>query len=203
MVNASSISSQSTFGREDRKSAECSPDSKLPENSQGTLDARLDPAIEETFPTGDPVSVLVTKKAVAPDQQEVTVTASSGQTHDDQDQAEQETAEELLDQVREALQDVGQTVSGTIREASHKGQRYARHARERYPEAERSYQDGRRVVREQMTGNPWPWLLMAGAVGYTLAWMIHGEHRGRDRRVPDYAKTGRSYASYHNDQHAE
>jgi hypothetical protein len=61
MVNAPGISSQSAPGREDGKSAECPPDSKLPENSQENLDSRLDHAIEETFPTSDPVSVTITK----------------------------------------------------------------------------------------------------------------------------------------------
>ena len=61
MVNAPSISSQSTPDRAEPKSAECPPDNKLPENSQENLDARLDHAIEETFPTSDPVSVTITK----------------------------------------------------------------------------------------------------------------------------------------------
>ena len=65
MVNASGISSQSTPDREERKSAECPPDNKLPENSQENLDARLDHAIEETFPTSDPVSVTPTTHADA------------------------------------------------------------------------------------------------------------------------------------------
>ena len=61
MVNASGISNQSTPDRAEPKPAECPPDNKLPENSQENLDARLDHAIEETFPTSDPVSVTITK----------------------------------------------------------------------------------------------------------------------------------------------
>ena len=61
MVNASGVNSQSAPDREERQSAECPPDNKLPENSQANLDARLDHAIEETFPTSDPVSVTITK----------------------------------------------------------------------------------------------------------------------------------------------
>jgi hypothetical protein len=37
------------------------PDNKLPENSKRNLDEKLDQAIEETFPTSDPVSVTITK----------------------------------------------------------------------------------------------------------------------------------------------
>jgi hypothetical protein len=36
-------------------------DKKLPENSKKSLDAKLDHALEETFPTSDPVSVKITK----------------------------------------------------------------------------------------------------------------------------------------------
>ena len=37
------------------------PDRDLPENSQSNLDRRLDHALEETFPTSDPVSVSITR----------------------------------------------------------------------------------------------------------------------------------------------
>jgi hypothetical protein len=36
-------------------------DKKLDENSQKSLDKKLDHALEETFPTSDPVSVKITK----------------------------------------------------------------------------------------------------------------------------------------------
>jgi hypothetical protein len=36
-------------------------DKKLPENSKKNLDKKLDHALEETFPTSDPVSVKITK----------------------------------------------------------------------------------------------------------------------------------------------
>ncbi|MGF9764737.1 hypothetical protein AAII07_57650 [Microvirga sp. 0TCS3.31] len=61
MVNAPDASSQSTPDREEGKSAERLSDNNLAENSQVNLDARLDHAIEETFPTSDPVSVTITK----------------------------------------------------------------------------------------------------------------------------------------------
>jgi ElaB/YqjD/DUF883 family membrane-anchored ribosome-binding protein len=203
MADAHAVPNQSIPGEATGQPGVCPPDCDLPENSKENLDARLDHAIEETFPTSDPISVMVTKKAVAEVPREAASTTPSSQSREGQDQAEQETAEELLEQVKEALQDVGETATNTVREAYHKGQHYARQARDRYPEAERSYQEARQVAREQITESPWPWLLMAGAVGYTLAWMIHGEQRGRDRRVPDYARTRRSYASHRDDQHEE
>jgi hypothetical protein len=36
-------------------------DQKLPENEKDVLDDKLDHALEETFPTSDPVSVKITK----------------------------------------------------------------------------------------------------------------------------------------------
>ena len=36
-------------------------DEKLPENSKKNLDEKLDHALEETFPTSDPISVKITK----------------------------------------------------------------------------------------------------------------------------------------------
>ena len=36
-------------------------DDALPENSKKSLDKKLDEALEETFPTSDPVSVKITK----------------------------------------------------------------------------------------------------------------------------------------------
>lgn len=36
-------------------------DERRPENQQGALNERLDEALEETFPSSDPVSVKITK----------------------------------------------------------------------------------------------------------------------------------------------
>ena len=36
-------------------------DERLPENSKKNLDKKLDDALEETFPTSDPISVKITK----------------------------------------------------------------------------------------------------------------------------------------------
>ena len=80
-------------------------DKALPENSQQNLNKKLDGAVEETFPSSDPVSVSITKGgAVEYD-------------HDD-DEAEdpsilrsnpgqQGTSESLLNQAKEKLSDVG------------------------------------------------------------------------------------------------
>src|ERR1044072_1697575 len=118
MVNASGISSQSTPDREERKSAECPPDNKLPENSQENLDARLDHAIEETFPTSDPVSVTVTRGA---EPERPTQSPGSSLPGKRQGQPEQDAAEKVLDQVREALNDVSEQASGAARDMYSRG----------------------------------------------------------------------------------
>src|SRR5215203_5250510 len=111
MVNASGISSQLTPDKEEGQSAECPPDSKLPENSQENLDARLDHAIEETFPTSDPVAVTITKgpEPDGPDQETRFSVAD-----DQQGRPEQGSTEHVLDQVREALNDVAGGASEVV-----------------------------------------------------------------------------------------
>ena len=181
MANTPGISGQSTPDGEDRKSAECPPDSKLPENSQENLDSRLDHAIEETFPTSDPVSVTITK-GPEPDRPEKE--AHSLAADNQQGEPEQGSTEQVLDQVREALNDV------------------ARQTREQDPQAERYVREGQRAVSHRMAENPLLSLLVAGAIGYVLAWMIHGEKRDRKTDVPDYGRTSRGYAPHREQQHS-
>jgi hypothetical protein len=80
---------------------------RLAENSKENIDARLEHAIEEIFPTRGPISVIVTKKAVAEVPREAASTTSSSQGRDNSGEAEQDAAEKLLDQGREALSRCG------------------------------------------------------------------------------------------------
>jgi ElaB/YqjD/DUF883 family membrane-anchored ribosome-binding protein len=194
MVNAPSLSGQSNPDREEGKSAKCPPDSKLPENSQENLDSRLDHAIEETFPTSDPVSVTITK-GPAPDQE-----ARSSSGDNQQGQPEHDTTEQVLDQVREALSDVADQASGAARDAYEQGRRYVRQAGERYPQSERYARQGQQAVTDRMAENPLLSLVVAGTIGYVLGWMIHGQRQGRDEHVPDYGRTNRGYAPHRDEQ---
>jgi ElaB/YqjD/DUF883 family membrane-anchored ribosome-binding protein len=193
MANAPGISSQSNPDREEGKAPEGSPDNKLPENSQENLDSRLDHAIEETFPTSDPVSVTITK---GPEPDHSDQEPSWLSTDNQRGEPEQGSTEQVLDQVREALSDVADQVSGTARQAYSRGEHYARQAREQYPEAERYIREGQRAVTNRVIGNPLLALFMAGVAGYVLGWMIHGERRDRIRNVPDYGRTNRGYAPH-------
>jgi ElaB/YqjD/DUF883 family membrane-anchored ribosome-binding protein len=193
MVNTPGISGHSNADKEEGKSAESSPDNKLPENSQENLDSRLDHAIEETFPTSDPVSVTITK---GPEPDHPNREPSSLSADKQKGQSEQVSTELVLDQVREALHDVADHASGAARQAYSRGEHYARQAREQYPEAERYIREGQRAVTNRVIGNPLLALFMAGVAGYVLGWMIHGERRDRSRNVPDYGRTNRGYAPH-------
>jgi ElaB/YqjD/DUF883 family membrane-anchored ribosome-binding protein len=177
------VGSQSTPDRHEGKPTERPLDNSLPENSQENLDARLDHAIEETFPTSNPVSVTITK-------------CPEPEGTDQGGPPEQESTEQLLDQVREALHDVADQASGMAREMYDRGEQYARQVREHYPEAERYIREGQRAVTRRVTGNPLLALFVAGATGYALAWMIHGQRRTREAHVPDYGRTDRGYAPH-------
>jgi ElaB/YqjD/DUF883 family membrane-anchored ribosome-binding protein len=193
MVNPLGVNGQSTPDKDGGKSIESSLDNSLPENSQENLDARLDHAIEETFPTSDPVSVTITKgpEPDGPDQER-----RSSSAGDQGGPPEQDSTEQILDQVREALHDVADQASGAARDMYSRGEHYARQAREQYPEAERYIREGQRAVTQRIAGNPLLALLMAGVAGYALAWMIHGQRRGSDEHVPDYGRTDRGYAPH-------
>ncbi|ANY82874.1 hypothetical protein BB934_32095 (plasmid) [Microvirga ossetica] len=182
-MNIPGINNRSVPDKEERQSAECLPDNKLPENSQENLDARLDHAIEETFPTSDPVSVTITK-GPEPDRP------------DQEARPERDSTEQVLDQVREALHDVTTQASGRARELYNRGEHYVRQAGEQYPEAERYIRAGERAVTQRVTANPLLALLMAGIAGYALAWLIHGKKGDRKPDVPDYDRTHRGYAPH-------
>jgi ElaB/YqjD/DUF883 family membrane-anchored ribosome-binding protein len=201
MADAQSVQSQPGAGKSVGQTETCPPDCDLPENSPENLDARLDHAIEETFPTSDPISVIVTKQPTAEVPREAASVTSSSQGPDGEDQAERDTVDEVLGQVKEALQDVTQTASGLAKNAYRQGQGYVRQARASYPEAERHLQQSRDALYHRITESPWSYLFAAAAAGYLLGWMIHATSPRRDQRVPDYARTRRGYASYRDDQH--
>jgi ElaB/YqjD/DUF883 family membrane-anchored ribosome-binding protein len=197
MVNASGVSSQSTPDQEEGKSPQCPPDNKLPENSQENLDARLDHAIEETFPTSDPVSVTITK-GPEPDRSDQEADASTAE--EQQGQPGQGSTVHVLDQVREALSDIADQASGAAGDMYNRGEQYARQARKQYPEPERYIREGQQAVTHRVAESPLLALFVAGAVGYALAWLIHGQRRGPDEHIPDYGRTNRGYAPQRDEQ---
>ena len=123
------VGSQSTPDRQEGKPTERPLDNSLAKNSRENLDARLDHAIEETFPpTSDPVSVTITRgpEPDRPDQETRSSSPDDQQGHREQDQTEQ-----ILDQVREALHDVADQAAGAAHNVYKRGEHYARQAGER------------------------------------------------------------------------
>jgi hypothetical protein len=193
MADAPSAQNQPSPGEATTQTKPCPPDCDLPENSQENLDARLDHAIEETFPTSDPISVTITK---GPEPDRTNQEAHASSADDEQGRPEQDSNEHLLDQVREVLNDVAGSPSEAAGNLYSRGEHYVRQAGERYPEAERYVREGQSLVTRYTTATPLLSLLMAGAIGYALAWMIHGQRQGRDEHIPDYGRTSRGYAPH-------
>jgi hypothetical protein len=126
--------------------------------------------------------------------------ANTSSADDQQSRAEQGSTEHVLDQVLEALNDVAGSSTEAAGNVYSRGERYARQAREQYPEAERYFREGQQAVTRRVTESPLLALFVAGAIGYALAWLIHGERRGRDEHVPDYGRTNRGYAPHRDKQ---
>ena len=105
-----------------------------------------------------------------------------------------------VDQVREALNDVAGSASEAAGNVYSQGERYARQAREQYPEAERYIREGQQAVTHRVTESPLLALFVAGAIGYALAWLIHGQRRGPDEHVPEYGRTNQGYAPHRDEQ---
>lgn len=67
-----------------------------------------------------------------------------------------------------------------------KGRRYVEDGLERYPaEAERYYRESRRAVSRQVEQSPLAALLLAGAVGYALALLVHGRRSVEEVAEPE------------------
>lgn len=84
------------------------------------------------------------------------------------------TAEDLVGQAKDAVRRVADQASDVAGEVYDRGRRYIDEGRQRYPEAERYYRDGRDAVSGQVQESPIAALVVAGAVGYLAAILIHG-----------------------------
>ncbi len=171
-------------------------DKALPENSQQNLNKKLDRAVEETFPSSDPVSVSVTKGGAIEYDHDDDEAEDPSIVRSNPDQ--QGTSESLLNQAKEKLSDVGSTVSEAAHEAYTEGSRYVREAVGHHPEMERYYRQGTEAVRQQAADNPLLTLLVGLGLGYALALMIHRTASGSAGGIPGYAR-GRVYAPYRED----
>ncbi len=100
------------------------------------------------------------------------------------------TAEGVVGQASEAVRTVAESASAVARDTYERGARAVREGLDRYPEAGRYLSEGGRAVGRPVTENPLLAILAAGAVGYLLAYLIHGGGlRSIQEAVPDYART--------------
>lgn len=90
------------------------------------------------------------------------------------------TVENLVGQAKDAARQVADQaseVAGQVadrgREYLDQGRRYLDEGRQRYPEAERYYREGTAMVRGHITDSPVAAMLVAGAIGYLIALLIH------------------------------
>lgn len=79
-------------------------------------------------------------------------------------------------QAKDTVRDYADQAQGIAGDAYEQGRRYVDEGRKRFPDAERYYQDGREVVGRHVGESPLAALLIAGAVGYLAALVIHGKH---------------------------
>jgi uncharacterized protein YjbJ (UPF0337 family) len=104
------------------------------------------------------------------------------------------TAENLLGQAKDAVRQVADSASEYAQDAYDRGSRYVRQEWDRHPEANRYFREGREMISSPVEANPIAAILIAGAVGYLLAYLIHGSGWQWNREsVPDYART-RNYS---------
>ena len=83
-------------------------------------------------------------------------------------------AQQAYGQAKDVVRDYADQATDVAGRVADQGRRYVEEGRRRYPEAERYVQDGRRVVSRQVEESPIAALLIAGAVGYVMALLVHG-----------------------------
>src|SRR4051812_18858879 len=100
------------------------------------------------------------------------------------------TPEGVVGQATEAVRNVAESASELAQDAYARSARYVRDGLDRYPEAGRYIREGAQAVSRPVEQHPLTAILLAGAVGYLLAYLIHGSgSRWVREDVPDYGRT--------------
>ena len=102
-----------------------------------------------------------------------------------QPENEKASVENATDPVRQVVEGAAQLAE----KARKSGERYFEEGRRRLPEAEEYYRQGRDALSSQVKEEPLVAILVAGALGYLLAYLIHGG--GTPRRRSDAPPFGR------------
>lgn len=77
-------------------------------------------------------------------------------------------------QAKDTVRDYADQAQSLAADAYDQGRKYVEEGRKRVPEADRYYRDGREAVSRHVGESPIAAVLIAGAVGYLLALLVHG-----------------------------
>src|ERR1051325_8754545 len=101
---------------------------------------------------------------------------------------DQDRPEGFVDQATEAVRDVASSASDLAQDTYERGARYVRDGWDSLPDVDRYS----RAVSRPVEQNPLLAIFAAGAVGYLLAYLVHGGGREAIRdSMPDYSERGR------------
>lgn len=159
------------------------PDDKIDQKRPAQAESELkkmqqrlvDETVDESFPASDPPAWTSggTKSVAATTDSERTPDTPLGSAA-----AGSATADGTVARVSRMAEQVYET-----------GLNYAREAHQRLPEAERYLQQGRRAAARPVESYPLTAVVLAGAAGFGLAWLIYrGVDSGSSREVPSYGK---------------
>ena len=104
-------------------------------------------------------------------------------------QRENTTDVGMVGQATEAVRNVAESASDLAQDTYERGTRSVREGLGRYPEAGRYLSEGSRALSRPIEQNPLLAILAAGALGYLLAYLIHGGgFQAIQDALPDYAR---------------
>ena len=156
-----------------------------PESDLKKMQQRLvDETVDESFPASDPPAWTTTNSQSVAAQVDETESDRAGGTQGSVDGAAGHGA----------ARDLADRASHLARGAMRTGGRYLDEVRQRWPEAERYYEDGRRMVTRPVETYPLTAVILAALVGYGLGWLVHGRRsrRSAGRELPPYGRRPRS-----------
>jgi ElaB/YqjD/DUF883 family membrane-anchored ribosome-binding protein len=141
------------------------------ENELKKMQQRLvDDTVDDSFPASDPPAWTTTgNKSVA-----------ARCEPDDDTQAPTEGGQRVLGQAEEMVRHVADQASTFARNTYKRGEHYVQEGRRRLPETERYYREVRSAIVHPVETHPVSALIIAGAIGYGLAWLIHGRMSSND-----------------------
>ena len=102
--------------------------------------------------------------------------------------------ENLVGQAKDAVRQAADSASEYAQDTYARGAQYVRQEWDRHPEAGRYLREGRQAISHPVEANPITAILVAGGVGYLLAYLIHGSGwQWSRRRVSDDGRTRTYY----------